>query len=72
MLHYLLLNSLFKFNPIDPRRVLSKTKSRIPFVDFDPADAICFGNLSLDSGKVVVCIAASCGLIMKGGDLIGV
>ena len=42
----------------------------IPLVDFDP-DAVYCGTVSSGSIEMAVSIAASYGLIMKGGDLIG-
>ena len=51
-------------------RLVGRGDQMIPLVDFDP-DAVYCGNVSSGSIKMAVSIAASYGLIMKGGDLIG-
>ena len=50
-------------------RLVERGDQMIPLVDFDP-DAVYCGNVSSGSIKMAIGIAASYGLIMKGGDLI--
>jgi Reverse transcriptase (RNA-dependent DNA polymerase) len=51
-------------------RLVVRGDQMIPYVDFDP-NAVCCGNVSACSIKIVLCISTKYKLIMKEADIVG-